>query len=158
MRLVEELEKSFNPRIADALAKATAGAPFPSLLGIEVSAQRPGFLECRIPLDAKHMNGIGLVHGGVLTGLLDHALSIVVYPHVEVGKWAATLDLKVSYIAPVRGGTLVAQAHVTSLRKRIATVRIDVTAVDGGGGGEGEDELVATAMGTVYIKDPPKRA
>ena len=152
MAFAEELERTFNPRIAEALAKATLAAPFPSSLGIQVAAQRPGFIDCRIAIDPKHMNGIGLVHGGVLTGLLDHALSIVVYPHVEVGKWVATLDLKVSYIAPVRAGVLVAEARITSLRKRIATVRIDVTNAKSEGA---EAELVATAMGTVYIKDPP---
>lgn len=148
----KELGESFDPRVASALKAATAAAPFSVLLGMEVLEQRPGFLRCKVPVRESHRNGIGLVHGGVLTALVDHVLSIVVYPHVEIGKWVATLDLKMSYIAPVRDGEIVAEAHVVSLRKRIGTVRIDVRNPRA----EGDDgELVAAAMGTVYVKDPP---
>jgi uncharacterized protein (TIGR00369 family) len=74
------------------------------------------------------------------------------YPHVEIGNWLATLDLKMSYFAPVREGELRAEAQIVSLRKRIGAVRIDVRNL------VGEDEtLVATAMGTVYVKDAPRR-
>jgi acyl-CoA thioesterase len=146
--LAEELRESYNPRIAAALAAATHNAPFTTLLGLEVVEQRPGFVACRITIGDKHKNGIGLLHGGVLTALADHVLSIVVYPHTEVGKWVATLDLKMSYLAPVREGELRAEAEVISLRKRIGAVRIDIT---------NDGILVAAAMGSVYVKDAPKR-
>lgn len=155
MTLSKELQASYNPHVAEALATATRAAPFPTLLGFEVVAQRPGHITCRIPVDEKHKNGIGLVHGGVLTALIDHVLSIVVYPHVEVGKWVATLDLKVSYLAPVHDGELVAEAEIVSLRKRIGAVRIDVRNVRST---EEDPSLVAAAMGTVYVKDPPSRS
>jgi acyl-CoA thioesterase len=145
--LAEELRASYNPRVADALAAATRHAPFPTLIGFEVVQQRPGFIACRVPLAEKHKNGIGLLHGGVLTALADHVLSVVVYPHVEVGKWVATLDLKMSYFAPVRDGDLRAEAEIISLRKRIGAVRIDL---------KNDGVLVAAAMGTVYVKDAPK--
>src|SRR5690349_14563290 len=106
MGLQEELTASFNSQVAEVLAEATLAAPYPSLLGIEVVEQRPGRIQCRLPVTEKLMSGVGLLHGGVLTSLIDHVLSIVVYPHVEPGKWVATLDLKVSYIAPVREGEL----------------------------------------------------
>jgi uncharacterized protein (TIGR00369 family) len=150
--LERELGESFNPRVASALKAATSAAPFPVLLGMEVTEQRPGFIRCRVPVKDALKNGIGLVHGGVLTALIDHVLSIVIYPHVEVGKWVATLDLKVSYLAPVKEGDVVAEAQVVSLRKRIGTVRIDVRNPRGG---DADGELVAAALGTVYVKDPP---
>jgi len=148
----DELERSYQPNVAAALASATRTAAFPSLLGFEVTEQRPGFIACKIAIGDQHKNGIGIVHGGVVTALVDHVLSIVVYPHVEIGKWAATLDMKISYLAPVHEGELVAEAEIVSLRRRIGTVRIDVHNVRGS-----ERELVAAAMGTVYVKDPVKR-
>ena len=152
MTLSEELAASYQPRVAEVLAEATKSAPYPVLLGLEVVEQRSGFIRCRLPVTDRLMNGVGLVHGGALVSLVDHVLSIVVYPHVEIGKWAATLDLKVSYVAPVRAGELIADAEITSLRKRIGTVRIDVRNPQRAG----EDgELVATAMGTVYVKERP---
>ena len=150
-RLAEELQGSYNPRVAAALAAATKNAPFPVLLDIEVVEQRPGFVVCRLPIADKHRNGIGLLHGGALTALADHVLSVVVYPHVEVGKWVATLDLKLSYFAPVREGEVRAEAEIVSLRRRIGAVRIDVQNIVGA-----ERTLVAAAMGTVYVKDRPK--
>jgi uncharacterized protein (TIGR00369 family) len=152
MTLADELRANYNPRVAEALAAATRAAPFPSLLGFEVVEQRPGYIACKLAVADRHLNGVGLLHGGALTALIDHVLSLVVYPHVEVGKWVATLDLKVSYLAPVREGEILAEAQIVSLRRRIGTVRIDVKNARGG-----EPELVAAAMGTVYVKDPPGR-
>ncbi len=151
----QELESSYNPRVAEAIVSATRSAPFPSLLGLEIVAQRPGYLRCKLPIKDKHRNGVGLVHGGVLTALVDHALSVVVYPHVEVGKWAATLDLKMSYLAPVRDGELFAEARIVSLRKTIGVVQIEVQNVPEASA-PGGSQLVAVAMGTVYVKDRPK--
>jgi uncharacterized protein (TIGR00369 family) len=156
MTLSEELRASYNPRVAEALATATKSAPFPTLLGFVVVEQRPGYIACKIPVGDRHKNGIGLVHGGVLTALIDHVLSVVVYPHVEVGKWVATLDLQVSYLAPVHDGELLAEAEIVSLRRRIGSVRINVRNVGGPPGSE--PELVAAAMGNVYVKDPPGRS
>ena len=152
MSLAEELAASYKPRVAEVLAEATKAAAFPALLGLEVVEQRSGFIRCRLPVTEKLQNGVGLVHGGALVALIDHVLSIVIYPHIEIGKWAATLDLKVSYIAPVREGELVADAVITSLRKRLGTVRIEVHNPLAPGD---EGELVATAMGTVYVKERP---
>ena len=147
--LEAELAASYNPRVAAAIANATKHAPYSSLLGIEVVEQAPGFLRCRLPITDKLENGVGLVHGGALVSVFDHALSIVAYPHAEVGKWVATLEFKVSYIAPVRGGELVVEARVVSLRRRIGTVAMEA---------RNGETLVATAMGTVYIRDKPSKA
>ena len=143
-------EQRFNERVATALTAATKNAPYPSLIGMEVLEQTPGRIVCRVPVREAIMNGVGIVHGGAIGSLVDHVLSIVVYPLVEVGRWVATLELKTSYLAPVREGDIVAEATVLSLRKRLGTVRVDVHNVSGE-----KKTLVATALGTVYVRDPP---
>src|SRR5262245_14277866 len=115
------LEERFNPRVAAALAAATKSAPYPSLIGLEVAEQTPGRVVCRLPVREGIMNGVGTVHGGAIGSIVDHVLSIVVYPLVEVGRWVATLELKTSYLAPVREGEILAEATVLSLRKRLGT-------------------------------------
>ena len=155
MSLSDELQASYNPQVAQVLAERSAISPFGTLLGVQVVEQRAGKLICKLAIEDRHMNGVGLVHGGVLTGLIDHVLSLAVYPHVEIGKWVATLDMKVSYIAPARNGELIAEAEVVSLRRRIGTVRIDVRNVPASGGAP---ELIAAAMGTVYVRDAPGKA
>jgi uncharacterized protein (TIGR00369 family) len=143
-------DERFNARIAEVLAAQSKTAPYTSLLGIEISEQSPGRLVCRLPVRDALKNGIGIVHGGAIVSLADHALSVVVYPLVEPGRWVATLELKTSYLKAVKAGELVAEATVLSLGQRIGTVRIDVRNVVGD-----ETVLAAAAMGTVYIRDPP---
>jgi uncharacterized protein (TIGR00369 family) len=92
------------------------------------------------------------VHGGAIVSLVDHCASLAVYPLVEVGKWVATLELKVNYVSAVpasAGGTLEADAQVLALKKRVGIVRVDVRHV-----AEDRDELVAAAQATVYVRDP----
>ena len=140
---------TYNQRIADAIREATKHAPYPSLLGMEVVDVRPGAIVCRLPVTEKITSGVGIVHGGAIVSLIDHALSLCVYPLVEVGKWVATLEFKVNYLAPVRpdAGWFDAEAQVISLKKRLAVIRIDVKSKSG--------DHIATAQGTGYIRERP---
>lgn len=139
-----DFRSRFDPNVAAALVEGTKHAPYPSLLGIEVAEQRPGFIRCRLPVTSKLLNGVGTIHGGALVSVVDHALSLAVYPLVEPGKWVATLEFKIDYVAPVREGELDCEATVLSLRRALGVVRADVRCAD---------QLVATALGTVYVRD-----
>jgi 1,4-dihydroxy-2-naphthoyl-CoA hydrolase len=152
--LADDLRASYNPRVAEVLAKATVAAPSPSLLGMQLVEQSPGHVRCKLEIGDKHKSGIGLVHGGVLTAMVDHVLSIVVYPHVEIGKWVATLDMAMNYLAPVREGEILATADILSMRRRVAVVRVELHNVRAPGS---EPVLVAAATGTVYVKDAPQK-
>ena len=143
---------TFNADIAKVLPEYTKSSPYANLLGIEIVEARAGVLICRVPVAPKHGSGVGAVHGGVLVSLVDHALSLAVYPLVEIGKWVATLELKMNYLAPVpadASGFIVCEAQVLSLKKIVGVVRADV---------KWQDQLVATATGTVYVKDPMKKS
>jgi uncharacterized protein (TIGR00369 family) len=139
---------TFNQKVADALPEYTKMSPYASLLGIEVVETTPGRIRCRLVVTEKLNSGVGLVHGGALVSLVDHALSLSVYPLVEVGRWVATLEFKINYLAPVRldVGEVIAEAEVLSFRKRVATVRIELRA---------KGEIVGSAQGTGYVRDKP---
>lgn len=139
-----ELAARFNPKVAEALGAYTRSSPYAGPLGIEVVSVEPGRVVCQLQVAERHHSGAGAVHGGAIVSLIDHSLSMAVYPLVEIGRWVATLEFKVSYLAPVRDGTLLAEASVLSLRKRVGTVRVDV---------RNGEQLAATATGTVYIRD-----
>jgi uncharacterized protein (TIGR00369 family) len=138
---------SFNADVAKVLPDYTRGSPFAGLLGIEIVDSRPGELVARIPITDKLGSGVGAIHGGVLAALVDHSLSLAVYPLVEIGKWVATLEMKMNYLAPIPAGAqgfIVAETKVLTLKKRIAVARVDVSF---------GQELVATATGTVYVRE-----
>ncbi len=69
----------------------------------------------------------------------------MLYPVIPRGAWAATTQLNVNFIAPVRDGVLHARAEIVSMTKRTAVVRIDMT---------NEGRLVGAAQGTVTISPP----
>lgn len=138
---------TFNADVAKVLPDYTRHSPFAGLLGIEIVESKPGELVARIPITDKLGSGVGAIHGGVLTALVDHSLSLAVYPLVEIGKWVATLEMKMNYLAPVPAGAtgfIVAETKVLTLKKRIAVARVDV---------KHGAELVATATGTVYVRE-----
>ena len=131
-------------RIEQGSTQRTRDAAYPALLGIEIVEITPGRLRCRLPVADRLMSGAGAVHGGAIASLVDHAISLVVYPLVERNKWVATVELKLNYLAPVREGEIIADAQVLALGRQVGTVRVDVHS--------GED-LCATALGTVYVRE-----
>jgi uncharacterized protein (TIGR00369 family) len=139
-------EEQFNPLVAQAV-KERSRTGYPGLLGISVDEVSPGRVVCSLAIRPDHCSAIGLLHGGAIASLIDHALSIVVFPLVEVGKWVATVEFKVNYISWVREGTVRAIASVESLRGHLAVVRVEV---------ESDSEKVAVGQGTLYIRDRVK--
>jgi len=139
---------SFNPDIAKALPEYTKRSPYCALLGIEIEDVGPGTIRVSLPVSDGLHSGVGAVHGGAIVSLVDHALSLAVYPLVEIGKWVATLEYKINYLAPVKMGAepskIIADARVLSLKKTLAVVRADV--MHG-------DKLVAIAQGTDFIRE-----
>ncbi|OGQ24039.1 MAG: hypothetical protein A2138_11380 [Deltaproteobacteria bacterium RBG_16_71_12] len=138
----------FNPKVAEALQSAArVEGHFPAYLGIEVERAEPGRITCALTVRPEHITPVvGVVHGGVIAALVDHTLSIAVYPLVEPGKWVATVEFKLNYLGSVKEGVIRAVGTVERLGKRVAVVRVEV---------ENAGASVALAQGTLYVRDPP---
>jgi uncharacterized protein (TIGR00369 family) len=140
-----ELEGRFDPAVADAIREYTKAGGYPALLGLAVEEVTPGRIIVALPVRPELCSVVGVVHGGAIASLVDHALSLVVYPLVERGKWVATTEFKINYLESVREGVLRVTAEVLSLRARLAVARAEV---------ECGGKLVASAQGTLYVRDP----
>jgi 1,4-dihydroxy-2-naphthoyl-CoA hydrolase len=140
-----DLKARFDPEVAAALREYTKADGYPSLLGFDVEEVTPGRIVIALPVRPELCSVVGVVHGGAIASLVDHALSLVVYPLVERGKWVATTEFKINYLESVREGVLRVTAEVLSLRARLAVARADV---------ECNGKLVASAQGTLYVRDP----
>ena len=79
-----------------------------------------------LQLDARHLNPAGMVHGGVLLSLADHAASAVAW-ELSQRQPCVTLQLDSQFISPAHAGDLL-QAQVTVLQKTssLVFVRVDV--------------------------------
>lgn len=101
---------------------------FRSLLGYRVSAWREGYAEIELALDARHMNSLGIVHGGLYATLLDAACGHAVTwcPAADHVRVCVTLSLTTSFLGTISTGTILARATLESAHDRIAVARAEV--------------------------------
>jgi len=141
--------EQFDPNIAENFLRISRAATgLPAYLGIRIVELTPGRLVAAMDVRDDLLTPFGTLHGGVMAGLVDHALGCVLYPLMERGQWAATTEFKLNYLAPVRGGTIVAESTVVSFGRRTAVIRVEVT---------NGDQLACVAQGTLLVSDPPKK-
>lgn len=119
--------------------------PVSRLMGFtlaEVDAGRAVF-ECE-PSES-HYNPIGTVHGGVISTLLDSALSCAIHTTLPAGSGYTTVELKVNFVRPVVAGTgrLRSEGRVIHVGNRLATAEARLTDADG--------KLYAHAVGTCLV-------
>jgi uncharacterized protein (TIGR00369 family) len=108
----------------------------------EVDAGRAVF-ECE-PSES-HFNPIGTVHGGVISTLLDSALSCAVHATLPEGTGYTTAELKVNFVRPVLAvtGRLRAEGRIIHVGSRLATAEARLTDAAG--------KLYAHAVGTCLV-------
>ena len=137
---------SYDPAVAEMMTTAAEQmGGIPDYLAIRTVDVGPGTMTAELEVRPELLNPFGSAHGGTLAALADHVLGAVLYPLIPRGAWAATTELKLNFLAPVRGGTLRARSEVISLTRRTAVVRIDAT---------NDGRLVGAAQGTVTISEP----
>lgn len=79
---------------------------FVGLIGPLLARREDGVWAYAIRAEAKHTNPAGLVHGGLLTSLLDHALSAIAWEANE-RRACITVALDVHFLAAARPGDLI---------------------------------------------------
>jgi 1,4-dihydroxy-2-naphthoyl-CoA hydrolase len=137
---------TYDPDVAAMMTDSTGRVGgIPDYLGIRTTQIGPGTMTAELDVRPELLNPFGSAHGGTLAALVDHVLGAVLYPVIPRGAWAATTELKLNFLAPIRSGVLQARSEVISLTKRTAVVRVDAT---------NEGRLVGAAQGTVTIAAP----
>jgi uncharacterized protein (TIGR00369 family) len=130
------------------VAAVMLSAPLAQALGLGHVAIEPGRVTFQAPWredlvgDAER----GIIAGGVVTALIDHACAATIASIKRGG--APTLDLRVDYMraaAPRAGVTC--EAHCYKLTRTIAFVRATAWDAD-------RDAPVATALATFAIPEP----
>ncbi len=116
------------------------------LLGIVSEAREPGRARMRLDVDTALNNPNGVLHGGVVYTLVDYCMGSAVQPDLPEGQHCATIEVKIYYLAAVRGGTLTASTEVIKLGRNIAFTESKVVDANG--------KLVATATGSLFIVRP----
>jgi uncharacterized protein (TIGR00369 family) len=131
------------PRVSAARVQAVLDIPLHRFVGLELADPADPAAGIWFPVGPSAQNQVGLLHGGVVTALLDVAGYLALLPHLGDGEHAVTHDQSVSLLRPVSAGRRV-EVRGTVLRRgrSVAFLRADAT-VDG--------VLVATALVTKSV-------
>ncbi|MBB5016900.1 uncharacterized protein (TIGR00369 family) [Chitinivorax tropicus] len=88
----------------------------------------------------------GVVHGGVITSLIDTTSGLAVFSHLAESEAIATLDLRIDYLqSAVPGQTIYCTAECYRMTKNVAFTR--ATAYQ-----DGLDQPIAYSVGT-FMRD-----
>ena len=113
------------------------------LLGMTTVERGPGRCVMRLEVDPAWHNPNGVLHGGVVYTLIDYSMGGAVQPNLPEGDACATIEVKVSYLAPVREGALTVETNAVKEGRNVAFLESKVR--DDGG------RLIATATGSMFI-------
>ncbi len=115
-------------------------APISKLVGFKVAPEEDGLTKVALEAGPQHANGMGRVHGGVISALTDAAMGTCYGRQLHPDDEFSTIELKVNFMRPVKQGRLVATARVVQRGLRIGFLDCEVHDARG--------RLVATATST----------
>ena len=90
--------------------------PIAELMGARLAAIDDGYARFECHPDESLYNPIGMVHGGALCTLLDSAASCAVTTLLPAGVTHSSIEIKVSFLAPVRAGSGMLEVEGRALR------------------------------------------
>jgi uncharacterized protein (TIGR00369 family) len=113
------------------------GFPFFELIGFEVLDCEPGWSKCQIRIKPELLNPNGVLHGGVLSTLIDAGITQAMlmtdeYQVIRDSKGAmSTVDLHIKYLRPIARGLAICESRVVHMGKRIVHAESKVQNEDG---------------------------
>ncbi len=118
---------------------------FYGLLGMELEELGEGRALFTLEVGERFFNAGGVVHGGVFASLADAALAAALATMVDHEKESiATVEMKINYMAPARGGKLAAEGRIIQRGRSVAVGECAVS--------DGEGRMMAKAMATFLIR------
>jgi uncharacterized protein (TIGR00369 family) len=128
---------------AKASADIFGSAPISQLIGLEVQPGQAGEAVVELPVDGRMHNPMGFVHGGVIALLADAATGIAFGRTLDDQQSFATVEMKTSYVRPIKEGRLRAEATLVQRGLRIGFVECRIV--------NERKKLIATASCTCSV-------
>ena len=117
--------------------------PFAALLGIRPGLSADGVGSGTMAIRQDHLQSDGVVQGGLIVTLADHALYRAAKSRLNADQGVVTVELKVNFIAPAKDGELTATARIISGGRRIIVGEVEVT--------DDRQVLIARGLGTNLV-------
>jgi uncharacterized protein (TIGR00369 family) len=119
------------------MAKVRSGElpepPILRLIGFRHGLLEAGRIVFEFEPGEQHYNGVGVVHGGIASTLLDSAMGSAIYTQLPAGQAPSTLQLNINFLRPVTAGTglLTCEGKVVSIGRKTATAEGRLTDAKG---------------------------
>lgn len=99
-------------------------------LGLKLIGTCEGEVELALPLQARFLQGQGIVHGGVLATLADSAAVLALFPGPEDGaRGMSSIEFKLNFLRPavLDGGDVHARTRVLRRGRRVGVCEVELT-------------------------------
>jgi acyl-CoA thioesterase len=114
---------------------------YAQLSSIEIVETAPGYCKARMQIEGKHLNSVGVVHGGALFTLADLAFAVASNSHGQV---ALAINAHITYLQSARSGVLYAVATEVDPPRKLGAYEVAISDENG--------RTIATFSGMVYRK------
>ena len=130
---MEQQRQPMTPEEIRNLVERVTNAPgYTRTVGTRVVHAEAGHVVMSLVRNDNLLQANGFFHGGVIAGLADHAGGGAVTTAMPAGRFAVTVNLNVSFLAPAKGQSLVARARAIQVGSTIGVSHVDVASVAGG--------------------------
>ncbi|NWG00940.1 MAG: hotdog fold thioesterase [Thermoanaerobaculaceae bacterium] len=120
-------------------------------LGIRVPSFDPDLFQVALDIDSRHLQHLGMLHGGVSALLAESAASMAAAASVDMrANTIAGVDLNATHLKGKRSGTITATARPLFRGKNIHVYSIDIT--------DEEGDLVCAARCTIAVRPRQRSA
>lgn len=117
--------------------------PLAEVLHISNAGAKGGHATYVLDVVPEMLNPHGVLHGGAVYVMVDYSMGGATMSVLPPGDICATIEIKISHLAGVRGGTLTAQTGIIKQGRRVVFLESKVT--------DDRGKLVATATGSFAV-------
>jgi acyl-CoA thioesterase len=137
---------SMSRAVPNARAPGQSIGPLAEMLHITNLGVDSGHARYRLDVAPELLNPHGVLHGGAVYTMIDYSMGGATMAALPEGEICATIEIKVSYLAGVRGGVLSCDTWIVKQGKNVVFLESKVMDETG--------DLVATATGSFAVIRP----
>jgi acyl-CoA thioesterase len=134
---------AISSHLPNARAPGASIGPLAEMLGITNDGAKDGRAHYRLRVTPAMLNPHGVLHGGAVYVMVDYSMGGATMSVLPPGDICATIEIKMSYLASVRGGTLATETQIIKQGRRVVFLESKVT--------DDAGKLVATATGSFAV-------
>ena len=134
---------AISAHLPNARAPGASIGPLAEQLHITNDGAADGRAVYRLAVTPELLNPHGMLHGGAVYVMVDYSMGGATMSVLPPGDICATIEIKISYLASVRGGTLKAETEIIKRGRRVVFLESKVT--------DDAGRLVATATGSFAV-------